>query len=63
LAGDPVDAALKAGATREEIAATLATAISLNAGTAYIYSLHALAAYDSLKSRGAFCCSRCRRLR
>ena len=43
------DAAIKAGATREEVAATLATAISLNAGAAYIYSLRTLEAYDSLK--------------
>jgi AhpD family alkylhydroperoxidase len=43
------DAAIKAGASREEIAATLATAISLNAGAAYIYSLRALEAYDTLK--------------
>ncbi|KTB62362.1 MULTISPECIES: carboxymuconolactone decarboxylase family protein [Pseudomonas] len=42
------DAAIKAGATREEVAATLATAISLNAGAAYIYSLRALEAYDTL---------------
>lgn len=27
-----------------------ATAISLNAGAAYVYSLHALKAYDWLKS-------------
>lgn len=44
-----VDAAIAAGATREEVAATLATAISLNAGAAYIYSLHVLEAYDALK--------------
>lgn len=31
------DAAIKAGASREEVAATLATAISLNAGAAYIF--------------------------
>lgn len=43
------DAAIKAGATREEIAATLATAISMNAGAAYIYSLRALEAHDALK--------------
>jgi AhpD family alkylhydroperoxidase len=41
-------AAIKAGATREEVAAALATAISLNAGAAYIYSMHALEAYDAL---------------
>lgn len=43
------DAAIKAGASREEVAATLATAVSLNAGAAYIYSLRTLEAYDSLK--------------
>ena len=43
------DAAIKAGASREEVAAALATAISLNAGAAYIYSLRTLEAYDSLK--------------
>ena len=43
------DAAIKAGASREEVAATLATAISLNAGAAYIFSLRALEAYDTLK--------------
>lgn len=47
--GVHTDAAIKAGATREEVAATLATAISLNAGAAYIYSLRTLEAYDSLK--------------
>jgi AhpD family alkylhydroperoxidase len=44
------EAAIKAGASREEVAAALATAISLNAGAAYIFSLHALEAYDALKS-------------
>ncbi|WP_420234244.1 carboxymuconolactone decarboxylase family protein [Pseudomonas sp. ABY48] len=47
--GVHTDAAIKAGATREEIAATLATAVSLNAGAAYIYSLRALEAHDALK--------------
>lgn len=44
------DAAIKAGATREEVAAALATAISMNAGAAYIYSLRALEAYDTLRT-------------
>ncbi len=44
------DAAIKAGASREEVAAALATAISLNAGAAYIYSLRSLEAYDMLKA-------------
>ncbi|SFX89898.1 carboxymuconolactone decarboxylase family protein [Pseudomonas sp. NFACC36] len=43
-------AAIKAGASREEVAAALATAISLNAGAAYIYSLHSLEAFDALKN-------------
>lgn len=47
--GVHTDAAIKAGATREEVAAALATAISLNAGSAYIYSLRTLEAYDTLK--------------
>ncbi|AKJ96594.1 MULTISPECIES: carboxymuconolactone decarboxylase family protein [Pseudomonas] len=44
------DAAIKAGANREEVSAALATAISLNAGAAYIYSLRTLEAYDTLKA-------------
>ena len=47
--GVHADAAIKAGATREEVSATLATAISMNAGAAYIYSLRTLEAYDTLK--------------
>ena len=47
--GTHAQAAIAAGATREEVAAALATAISLNAGAAYIYSMHALEAYDALK--------------
>lgn len=47
--GAHTDAAIRAGATREEVAAALATAVSLNAGAAYIYSMHALEAYDELK--------------
>ncbi|HGM4753510.1 TPA: carboxymuconolactone decarboxylase family protein [Pseudomonas aeruginosa] len=43
------EAALKAGASEAEIAQTLATAISLNAGAAYVYSLRALEAYDQFK--------------
>ncbi|QJP08285.1 carboxymuconolactone decarboxylase family protein [Pseudomonas multiresinivorans] len=45
--GVHAEAARKAGATEAEIAQTLATAISLNAGAAYIYSLRALEAYES----------------
>lgn len=41
-------AAKKAGATRDEIAAALGTAIALNAGAAYVYSSRALEAYEEL---------------
>ena len=41
-------AAKKAGATKEEIAAALGTAIALNAGAAYVYSARAFEAYDQL---------------
>ena len=47
--GVHTEAALKAGASEAEIAQTLATAISLNAGAAYVYSLRALEAYDQFK--------------
>lgn len=39
--------AIKAGATDAEIAGALATAISLNAGTAYTYALRALEAVQT----------------
>ncbi|HUO34176.1 MAG TPA: carboxymuconolactone decarboxylase family protein [Candidatus Acidoferrum sp.] len=39
------DAAIKAGATREEIAEALGVAISINAGAALIYSTRTLDAY------------------
>ena len=41
-------AAKKAGATKDEIAAALGTAIALNAGAAYVYSARALEAYEEL---------------
>ncbi len=41
-----VEAALKAGATKEEIAEALGVAIALNAGAALTYSLHVLDAVD-----------------
>ena len=41
-------AAKKAGATKEEVAAALGTAIALNAGAAYVYSARTLDAYDEL---------------
>ncbi|NBI13208.1 carboxymuconolactone decarboxylase family protein [[Haemophilus] felis] len=42
-------AAVKAGATEEEVASALATAISLNAGAAYTYSLRVLEAFNQQK--------------
>lgn len=39
-------AAQKFGATREEVAEALGTAIALNAGAAFVYSGKALAAFD-----------------
>jgi AhpD family alkylhydroperoxidase len=41
------DAALKAGATREEIAEALGVAMAMNAGAALIYSLRTLDAVDA----------------
>jgi len=41
------DAALKAGATREEISEALGVAMAMNAGAALIYSLRALDAVDA----------------
>lgn len=41
-------AAKKAGASREEIAAALGTAIALNAGAAYVYSARAFEAFEEL---------------
>ncbi|MGQ0286041.1 carboxymuconolactone decarboxylase family protein [Pasteurellaceae bacterium 22721_9_1] len=41
--------AAKAGATESEIAGALATAIALNAGAAYTYSLRALEAVEKQK--------------
>lgn len=43
------EAAIKAGTTEEEVSAALATAIALNAGAAYTYSLRALEAYNTQK--------------
>ncbi|MDD7569508.1 MAG: carboxymuconolactone decarboxylase family protein [[Actinobacillus] rossii] len=47
--GVHAEAAIKAGATEEEVSAALATAIALNAGAAYTYSLRALEAYNTQK--------------
>lgn len=41
-------AAKKAGASKEEIAAALGTAIALNAGAAYVYSSRVLEAYEEV---------------
>lgn len=41
------DAALKAGATKQEIAEALGVAMALNAGAAFIYSLRALDSVDA----------------
>lgn len=46
--GVHAEKAKKYGATEEEIMATLATAISLNAGAAYVYSLRAIEAYNEV---------------
>lgn len=43
-----VDAAVKHGATREEIAEALAVAINLNTGAALVYTARALDVYDNL---------------
>ena len=39
--------ALKAGATREELAEALGVAVAMNAGAALVYSTHALEAFDN----------------
>lgn len=39
--------ALKAGATREEVAEALGVAVAMNAGAALVYSTRALEAFDS----------------
>jgi AhpD family alkylhydroperoxidase len=43
-------AAVKAGATEAELSDALGTAIAMNAGAAYVYSLRALDAYAELKA-------------
>jgi alkylhydroperoxidase/carboxymuconolactone decarboxylase family protein YurZ len=45
------DAALKAGATREEIAEALGVAVSMNAGAALIYSTRVLDAVNAKSSQ------------
>ena len=46
------DAALKAGATREEISEALGVAVAMNAGAALIYSTRVLDAVEAKKSAG-----------
>jgi AhpD family alkylhydroperoxidase len=43
-------AAVKAGATEVELTEALATAIALNAGAAYVYSLKAISAFREFES-------------
>jgi len=45
------DAALKAGATKEEVVEVLGVAISLNAGAAMVYSTRALDAFEAKEGR------------
>jgi hypothetical protein len=42
-------AAAKAGASAAEVSQALGTAIALNAGAAYVYSLRALDAFNAFK--------------
>jgi len=48
-----MDAAVKKGATREEIVEALGVAIAVNAGTALVYSCRALGAYKAMLSSAA----------
>ena len=43
-------AAAKAGATEAEVSEALGTAIALNAGAAYVYSLRAMEAFGQMKA-------------
>lgn len=45
-----VAAAHQAGATQQEVSEALATAIALNAGAAYVYSVRTLEAFEQLKA-------------
>lgn len=47
------DAAIKAGATREEIAEALGVAVSMNAGAAFVYSTRVLDAYAAKNAAAA----------
>ncbi len=46
-------AAVKAGATEAELSDALGTAIALNAGAAYVYSLHAMEAFQQNRDKAA----------
>jgi len=43
-------AARQAGATEQELSEALGTAIALNAGAAYVYSVRAMEAFDQFKA-------------
>lgn len=45
--GTHTEAARRAGATEAELAQALATAIQVNAGAAYVYSLRAFEAFEA----------------
>jgi len=45
-----ITAAHKAGATLEKVGEALGTAIALNAGSAYVYSLHVFEAFEHFKN-------------
>lgn len=45
-----VEAAIRHGVTREEIAEAMGVAIAMNAGAALVYSARTLDAYDEMKS-------------
>jgi AhpD family alkylhydroperoxidase len=49
--GSHAMAAVKAGATEVEVSEALATAIALNAGAAYVYTLKAIDAFREFKAQ------------
>ena len=51
--GFHVQAAMKAGATRSEIAETISVAIMMGGGPAYMYGARALEAYDQFADGSA----------
>jgi alkylhydroperoxidase/carboxymuconolactone decarboxylase family protein YurZ len=46
--GYHVQGAIKAGATREDVADTISVAVMMGGGPAYMYGVKALEAYDQL---------------